>query len=56
MLNSTVFSRSGLSYHAERFFGHVSRRRDRYATWLGRKDQGSGSTGDDLGFRWDGDA
>jgi predicted DCC family thiol-disulfide oxidoreductase YuxK len=52
---SYVLSRPGLSHHAERFFMHVSKRRDRYAAWLGRKDQDC-TYCDDLGFRWDGDA
>ena len=53
---SYVLSRPGMAKHAERFFMHVSKRRNRYASWLSRADQEDCTYCDDLGFRWDADA
>ncbi len=47
-----VLARRGLSRYAERFFIHVSKRRDRYAAWLGRNHRDC-SYCDDVKMRWD---
>jgi predicted DCC family thiol-disulfide oxidoreductase YuxK len=49
---SYLLSRPGFSGQAERFFMHVSKRRDRWGAWLTRKDPEC-SYCDDLGTRWD---
>ena len=49
---SYLLSRPGFSHHAERFFMHVSKRRDRWGAWLSRKDPDC-SYCDDVRMRWD---
>jgi predicted DCC family thiol-disulfide oxidoreductase YuxK len=49
---SYLLSRPGFSRHTERFFMHVSKRRDRWGAWLSRKDPDC-SYCDDVRVRWD---
>ncbi len=49
---SYLLSRPGFSRHTERFFMHVSKRRDRWAAWLSRKDPNC-SYCDGVRMRWD---
>ena len=50
---SFLLSRPGLSRYTERFFMHVSKRRDRYAGWL-RRGQPDCSFCDELDLWWSG--
>jgi predicted DCC family thiol-disulfide oxidoreductase YuxK len=49
---SYVLSRPGFSKHTERFFIKISKRRDRWSDWLGRKGDDC-SYCDDMRIRWD---